>query len=176
MTKDQIVDRTGKEGVIAESEDQLGGTMLRLRTAPRPHESFKEYVLIISQAEDLLKIVAVSRNVDTASDGSELRHEYESLKQQLVKTYGDPTDDLDYLKRGSIWGERGDFMMGMLKHDRKLVCFWGGDNATLVNSISGISLMADAIDSSTGTVMLSYEFKGFDAYSERLKAKEGSVL
>ncbi len=68
-------------------------------------------------------------------------------------------------------------MMGLLKHDRKLECFWiASDKLALKDSISSIQLSADAIDDSTGYVVLGYEFDGWDVYADRLKAKECSVL
>jgi hypothetical protein len=68
-------------------------------------------------------------------------------------------------------------MMGMLKHDRTLSCYWLADDKTpMKDSITAISLRAVARDSSTGMVVLSYEFVGWHAYTTSLDNKEGSVL
>jgi hypothetical protein len=148
-----------------------------LRTVPKPHEAFREYLLLFSDSDGLLKVLAFSGNIDTARDGTELRGHYDSLKDQLDASYGFPTTDVDRLKGGSLWNEPQDFMMGLLKHDRTLECFWlASDKVAIKDSIAAIQLSAGALDDSTGFVTLGYEFSGWDAYADRLKAKEGSVL
>ena len=102
MTKQQVIVRVGKEAVIDEKPDSLGGLALHLRTVPKPYEAFGEYLLLFSDSDGLLKVLAFSRNIDTARDGTELRREYDSLKGPLSTSYGLPNTDVDYLKAGSL--------------------------------------------------------------------------
>ena len=177
MTKEQILDKVGKSSLGSVENDKAGGVSMFLTTVPKPYKSFVMYQVYVSPTEGLLKIVAFTDFIDTAADGTQLRDAFSSLKDQLQIPYGDPTSQYDYVKGDSIWRESQDFMMGMVKHDRTLSCYWiASDKTPLKDSITAISLKAAAKDSSTGLVMLIYEFAGWSGYAETLDSKEGSVL
>jgi hypothetical protein len=177
MTKEQILDKVGQSNVVSIETDKAGGVTIFLKSVPKPYKSFIEYGVTISPAQGLLRISAFTDFIDTALDGTQLRDAFSSLKDQLQVPYGFPSKEFDYVKNDSLWKDPQDFMMGMLKHDRKLSCYWVADEKMpLKDSITAIALWANAKDTSTGMILLSYEFDGWTAYSEALESKEGSVL
>lgn len=177
MTKAQIIQLVGRSAVIADKTDALEGSDLTLSTVPKPYKEFERYILVISKSDGLLKVLAVGRDFDTSADGEQLRDHYSALLNLLSSSYSSPTESFDFLKDGSIWTDAQDFTMGLLKQDRTLESYWvASKGPALKDSISAINLSANASSRTAGYINLGYEFAGWDAYVDRLKAQEGSVL
>ena len=72
---------------------------------PKPHSAFEYDVLTITPKAGLCHIKAVGlRDVPTNVYGSELRQEFEKIRNQIAATYG-PYETQDGLFPGSIWNE-----------------------------------------------------------------------
>ena len=169
MTKEQVIQLVGADAVKENGEDSL-----LLTSAPRPHPSFELYSLIFSPAQGLLKLTAIGRSIQTSSFGNELHNSWPEIRDTVVKTYGEPKT-FDYVRTGSLWKEREDWMMGLLKKERVLAAYWDL-KSRLPNHISFIKLSAEALSTEKGYLALGYEFEGWESYVDSKKAKEGTVF
>lgn len=147
--------------------------VFRLKTVPNPHSKFGHYTAFATKEGGLCKIVAIAGPISTSVYGSELKSDFESLKDALNEKYG-KGKGYDFLRAGSIWNEPKDWMMGLLKKERILTTYWA--NLEFPDHIHAIALEADALRSDTGTVKLSYEFENFKECRDRSKAKENESL
>jgi len=152
-----------------------GDNIYRTATVPHPYALFETYSLIIDPELGLQKISAVSVDISCNSFGDQLKDKFSILKESLMKVYGDGKH-FNYLKAGSIWHENNEWMMGILKKERNLISFWDKENATMKHNISGITLEANAINMSTGYILLSYQFDRFEDVLEKHKAATDNAL
>lgn len=157
MTKEQIIAIVGG-GAIKES---TGDTTI-FNNAPKPDPNFESYALRISPENGLLKIVAMSKNIDTNGFGNELKSTYKDIRAALAKIYGRPVHEMDLLNNGSIWTGPEDWMTGLLKGDRIFGCNW--IDIPLPNRITVIRIDATAKSKEIGYLYLTYEFEGYTAY------------
>ena len=85
MTKQQVIALVGQDAVKKTTADALEVT-----TAPKPHPAFESYILIISPARGLLKIVAIGNTIRTNPFGSEVQQGFATLQSLVVNNYGSP--------------------------------------------------------------------------------------
>lgn len=177
MTRDQVVAIVGQSAIIKEKPDRLGGEVLELSTVPKPHPMFEQYDLFISKQDGLLKIVAASKDIETSEDGADLSREFRDIRAALVSVYSKPENDFDFVKAGSLWTEPRDFMMGLLKKDRYLSSNWDArQGSALKDGIVILALDGYALSPDKGYIVLLYEFTGWEAYVDKVQAKESSVF
>jgi|SRR5208283_134027 len=119
MSKDRVINLVGRAAVEKETEDSLTLTM-----APKPHPIVEKYILLFSPQNGLLKVVAVSKDIETSVYGEELKRKFTEIRDSMTDTYGQPTRNFDFLKGGSIWNEDQDWMMGLAKKERVLDTYW----------------------------------------------------
>lgn len=144
---------------------------------PIPHPAFSWYALTISESVGLCAILAVGPTEPSDAFGDKLRQSFDALKDPLTSRYGKPTRAIDGVRPGSIWRDPQDFMMGMLKGERKLSAIWDTTKAKpLPSSLSQIALIAGAESSSTGAVSLHYTFSNNDKCEAEKKANENRGL
>jgi hypothetical protein len=177
MTRDQIIALVGKAAIIKEKTDAAGGELLELKTVPKPHRSFEQYILFISREDGLLKMKAISTDIESASDGAQVRDLFNQLKDALTSVYSKPTNDFDFVQSGSLWDKPEDFMMALLKQERTLNVFWASTpSQPFKDKIEDVDLEAIGLSTSKAYLILGYEFVGWDEYVEKLKSKESSVF
>jgi len=169
MTKDAIIKLVGKDAV---KEDK--GDLLVLKTAPKPHELFDTYMVIISPEHGLLKIRAVSRDIDTSQYGDEIKAQFGLIRKGLENVYGEPTHTFDFLRSGSIWDESKDWMTGLLKKERTLEVYW--EFKPPKQHLTLVDLEVMALSRETGYLGLTYEFEGWEQYADERQAKKSDVF
>ena len=170
MTKQQIIDELGQNAI-----KEVKGDVLTLDNAPRPYSGFEEYVLVIDPKRGLVAI-NVGVDISTSVYGDELKNAFNSMEESIASSYGESTR-YDYLRRGSIWNERKDFMMGLIKKERMLESFWPNNDSTkLKGQVTSIYLKAGALSQEKGYLLLHYEFVGYNEYQEEQKNKENQVF
>jgi hypothetical protein len=162
MTKEQIIEIVGS-GAIKES---TGDTTI-FSNAPKADPNFESYALRISPENGLLKIVAMSKNINTNGFGNEVKSAFKDIRAALVKIYGRPIHEMDLLNNGSIWTGPDDWMAGLLKGERIFGCNW--IDIPLPNRIRVIRIDVTARSKEIGCLYLTYEFEGYEAY---MKAKQ----
>lgn len=177
MTQAEVLSIVGNNSVKEGKPNALGGTMILISTVPKPYREFEEYQLFFSKIEGLLKIIAIGKDVTTSEEGTEFREHYSEMKSLLTNTYSTPKES-DFVKSDNeAMAEPGNFMLSLLEHERNLFCFWSTDDGLkLKDDINGIVLEVHAEPLDTGYVDLTYEFVGWGAYVDKLKAAEAGVL
>lgn len=171
MTKQQIIDELGQNAI-----KEAKGDVLTLDNAPRPYAGFEEYVLVIDPKRGLVKLDAVGVDISTSIYGDELKNAFNSMEESIESGYGE-SKRYDFLRAGSIWDERKDYMMGLLKKERTLESFWPNNDAIkLKGQVKNIDLEAKALSQEKGYLVLSYEFVGYHEYHEQQKNKESQVF
>jgi hypothetical protein len=167
MTKEQIVAILGGKAPTKVHDDAY-----TFSTAPSPHPEFESYICFISPEKGLLKVVALSKNIETNDFGEALKDKFEQIQAGVFKAYGQGKS-YDYLKEGSIWNEPQDWMMGLLKDERTLETFWQLNPPQ--DHIAIIALKATALSREKGYVSLGYEFEGWEQYVDSKKEKQDNV-
>ena len=161
--------------IILDSYDFKDGTTAYSINPPKKHSSFSSYVVLISDKYGLFQISAESDSIYTSRNGYQIKSEFYSVYNQLVKSYGDGIL-IDKLAEGSIWDEPEDWMMGLKTLDRTLSAIWIGPDINTDKQIALLSLDTEAEYSDTGKISISYFSDNAFAVEEEKEAQEASVL
>ena len=86
MTREQVIQRVGKEAVKKNTSGQPD--VLVVSTAPIPNHVFESYLLIISPTHGLLKLSAIGADVATGDTGSELMSQFDTVVAAISSKYG----------------------------------------------------------------------------------------
>ena len=170
------IDQVKESGaVILDSYDSNDGTIAYAINPPKKHSSFSSYIVLISDKYGLYQISAESDSIYTAGNGYQIKSEFYSIYDQLVKSYGDGIL-IDKLAEGSIWDEPEDWMMGLKTLDRTLSAIWLGPDINTDKQIALLSLDAEAEYSDTGRISISYFSDNAFTIEQEKEAQEASVL
>jgi hypothetical protein len=164
MTREQIVALVGKEAVAyaPASSDVLG-----LTSAPKPNSNFEKYLLVISPQGGLLKINAIGKTVQTGDSGTELQLAFTDVVTGVAKKYGLPSGRYDTCNAGAEC-EPQFWMMSLKDQNRRLAASWKRPT----NTIDMIGVFASYESMNSGYITVSYQFAGFDKYSNLEKDKQ----
>ena len=144
--------------------------IFHLSPVPSPHDAFTEYVVIVSDAVGLCKVVAAGKTIEAQPDGAELKSAFYAVEAELTQRYGKHLR-VDSLQQGSSLTAPSDWMTAMSVEERKLAAFWDAEEASILPAdIRGIHLETVA-GTKRGEIRLSYEFSNFDACSAELEKK-----
>jgi hypothetical protein len=168
MSKEQIIKLLGSESLV-----KVEGDTYQFSKAPKPNDAFEFYVLTISPEKGLLKVAAVSKDIDTSVYGDDLARHFAEINRDLSKTYGE-AKEFDFLKAGSIWSEDRQWMMALLSGERELASAW--EFLIPTDHITVMLLQAKALSPERGYLSVSYEFEGFEQYIEADKEKKPAGL
>ena len=170
MTKEQAIARIGKSAMVKDS-----GVTTVFNTAPNPHPDFEAYVCSFSPEKGLLKIVALSKNVETSEDGTDLRRKFDVFRDALRDKYGKPEKDFDFCKGNEVECRSEYYMMELKEKNRYLDSFWSstrGSNLPL--HIQTIAISGIALGLNKGYIEVAYEFEGWDAFADQQNQKRNS--
>lgn len=174
LDKGMTLPELEKQGRFVEEKEQYWYKSRRLNNG---NDNFEEYSVLVVPGHGLCKIIAVGIDISTSSYGDELKSRFKDLTDALSVKYGAPTSTYDFLRSGSIWDEGRDFMMGLAKKERTLTNFWqSSKGAELKDGLSAISLAGNALSSSKGYLVLTYEFDNIDSCLAARKSKANSNL
>jgi hypothetical protein len=178
-SKSEVVSLLGASNV----EVRADGWCLT-KKAPKPHPLFEDwreglpidssagYRLLFSPKKGLIKMFGMSRFISTSPYGEVLKEQFTKIRDQLKPAYG-KYQEFNFLQTGSIWNEPRDWMMGLLKKERMLVCFWRKETeADLDASIIEVRLETLALTTDAGVLTLQYEFTGFKEF----EAEQGKAF
>jgi len=171
MTREQIIQLVGKEAVS--QQDKAPSYILALKTAPKPHPAFEEYILSISPKSGLLKLSAIGKTIDCDAYGTDLKTAFANIVSGVSKKYGPPEKTLD-ASTTDLFREPQKWMMALYDKDRILESFWKFEPT--VNNIKVMMVRANATSSDKGYVVFAVEFAGFEEYVDSQKAKEDEVF
>ena len=163
MSEEQVIKLLGSDSLM-----KVEGDVYYFSKAPKPNEAFEFYALTISPQKGLLKVTAVSKDIDTNVYGDDLIRQFAEINRPLSKTYGEG-EEFDFLKAGSIWSEDKQWMMALLRGEREFARAW--EFLVPIDHITVILLQGKALSPERGYISLSYEFEGFEQYVAADKEK-----
>jgi len=147
-----------------------------LITPPNTNNLFEMYMVKIHHLHGVYLIKAIGVDISVTGYGDELKLEFNKLVQNLEKNYG-KYKKIDYLKRGSIWKDADDFMMGLLKGDRSLIVSFDKESkATLPSDLKEILVGVSAKNQNTGYILLEYYSTKYDIITKEIEEKQNNVF
>jgi hypothetical protein len=157
--------------------EKIGPGMYEVATVPKPHSAFESYIVQIGPTTGVCWIKAIGKTVQTGAYGTQLQTDFHGMKERLAGIYGVARVS-DTLSEGSIWNEPRDWMMGLLKKERRLAALWSTDRNTAFPKaeFKTIGLFAVAIDDEQGFLTVEYAFSNEDACEAEIAKAEDSSL
>ena len=146
-----------------------------IHVVPYMDHDIEYYILIISDNHGLCKIVASGNKIETSVYGYELKSKYTEFKDMLKNKYcpNYEFEEYDFLQYGSIWDEPRDFMMSLYKKERVMSSFITSKSTTdNINGISSILIDVQVNSTTSGCMILGYEFNNFGLYKTELDQKK----
>ncbi|TXN26868.1 hypothetical protein [Methylobacterium sp. WL19] len=122
-------------------------------------------------------IVAISKQVDTAANGQQLKSAVDDMADQLKQGYGNHSTKGDMLTAGSIWREPGEWTTALAKKERFYQYFWMTEGKKkLKNNVESIGLKARSSSTYSGSFIVKYEFINFDECTKIIETKDAGAL
>lgn len=147
-----------------------------LANVPKPHSTFKGYVVMVAPKTGLCLIRAISDEIVTSKDGFHLRNTFDQTKVRLDQIYG-TARVMDRLSPGSLWDRPEHWMMGLVNNDRTLGALWDKTSkATLPSEIRAVTLVAEAKTIGRGHILLEYSFANLAQCEEEIAKQEDGAL
>ncbi len=168
MTPQQVIQLVGKDAVV-----KVDDNIITFKTAPKPHPNFTEYMLLFSPTDGLLKLLASTRPIQTGDAGSEVREVFNDIVNGVGQKYGPPTKAFDRCGGNDTECDNSQFWMLSLKDkNRTLIDFW--EVNTPINGVTLIIVEAVALRVNSGYIQCSFEFSGFNEYTEAKKRQKNN--
>ena len=143
---------------------------------PKPHSAFDQYIGVITPTHGLTWLKAIGKTIVTNPFGVEVRSSFESMKEKLGKIY-EKYDLMDFLMHDSIWNEPRDWMQALQKGERVLMAQWTLKHGSrMKDSLVSVALIACAIDTDEGFIVVEYEFENNVLAEAEIAAMEDDVL
>ena len=171
MKKEQLIAKLGKSAVTKD-----GPINVVFNTAPSPHPDFESYVVAFSPEKGLLKVTALSRDIETSDDGSELRQKFAFFLDALKGKYGKADKDFDFCKGNDVECRSEYYMMTLKEKNRYLNSFWSKSKSSLPQPLSTVAIEAVAMSLNKGYIQLSYEFEGWNEFVDEINKKRNSTF
>ena len=166
MTKAQVERRVGPATPTSASDAWT------FTTAPKPNPHFDFYVLFFSPTQGLLKVVGSGKDIETEDTGSALQSEFDVIVAGVKQTFGAPEHLFNFCNEDTMdCSDDTAWMLGLKEKNRTLSAYWNKRSAP-VRSVTMIDLEAKALGPHKGWCVLGYEFEGWNAYLDMLKANE----
>lgn len=141
-----------------------------MSVVPIPSKSFEMYRVYVHPTVGLVKLIAYGITIQTNRFGVALLAEFNRVESALSEQYG-TAKNYNFLITGSIWKDPQDWMMGLVQEERILASFWTKD-VIKSDTVDSIGLVANALSSDKGYILIEYEFKGFAEHINDFKPKE----
>jgi hypothetical protein len=166
MSFEQVCNISKTEPINIESDYYL-------ITPPNTNEQFEAYFVCIHPKYGIYFIKAVGKDINSNAQGTALKSHFNALVSTVGKTYGKYKKE-DFAVQGSYWGDKPDYYMYALSRDeRVLMACWGKkEGSKLPPDILAIYVSAEAINSSTGYLVIEY----YSINYEKIKAEQESVF
>ncbi len=165
LSFEEIEKMIGKENIIENDGSYI------LKKLPKSIDDFGLATCDIDKEKGLVRIGVITTDISSDSYGSVLRTRFTNMSTAIKGKYGEPAKEYDFLRYGSLWNEDREFIMGIVKKERTLSTYWNlSENE---NKVKSIGLITGARYSDAFYIILSYEFEGYDEYSDN-KNKEKS--
>ncbi|MDD4050712.1 MAG: hypothetical protein PHR28_02280 [candidate division Zixibacteria bacterium] len=154
----------------------IGRCQFRVKSVPMAHSAFDWYILQITPNCGLSWIRACGKTIQTSVYGIELKSAFEAMESKLAAAYG-KYEKIDILLPESIWNKPGEWMQGIVLRERILMAEWPPKNgASLKEPLTSILLATEAIDTTSGYLVVDYFFQNFPAATAEMAAEEDGAL
>jgi hypothetical protein len=156
-TRSEIITAVGKDNILKQS-----GDILEVAASPKPDPNFETFLLILSPKQGLVKLIATGKDIDGDSAGRVMKTQFATMKTDLGKGYGDPSDNFDFLDVKATHRSANQFMLSLTNNERSLATYW--TKKDFGNQITSVSLEGNGLGSDKGYLSLEYEFAGYHNY------------
>ena len=147
-----------------------------LSAVPKPHSAFEVYAAMITPNHGLSWVKAIGDDIHTNPFGIEVRTKFDIMKSKLMSIY-QTCEDMDFLMHDSIWNEPRDWMQALENKERILMSVWEAKHGSkMKDSLTSVALVATAKDTSTGYIVVEYEFDNHVAAKNELSSLEDEAL
>ncbi len=167
MSKEQV------ERVVGKLEPAKRPTAYMTLSFANGHPDFTGYAFNIDPVMGLARISAFGRTIDTDTNGTELKQNYNKISRQLSAKYGPPSNSFNFAKAGGIYTEPHEWMNALKYKERTLSTYW---TKVKDDRLASVGIEAQSVGAREGYVIVSYEFHNWDALIEKLDKAEGSKL
>jgi len=145
-------------------------------TPPQTHPSFESYSVEISKKYGVFGILAFGKNIDISISDEGLRDEFNKIKNQISKSYGQ-SHDYDFSNPDSLLDKDSEMVKLLKEQGHILYSIWNSDSrATLSDDIGKISLSATIEDASIARLILSYSSVHISDIFKGVEDEESSVF
>lgn len=152
---------SGSTGSDLRVVEQISPNVVRF-SPPQPNPLFERYLARLSSTGRICRILASGFINHSDSYGSKIRSDYNTVRRALTERYG-PSDEFDFIRRGSIWSAPEYFAKSLEAEERNLISFWSAeDGSNLPPGMIGIILEANAVGMTATYLSLSYDFEAID--------------
>jgi hypothetical protein len=143
-------------------------------TAPTPFPNVGYYLLTISPAQGLVKVSAETNDIDTDTTGVDLINQFHTVEAELIRQYGKPTRQEDFLTPGSVWAGEDEWTLSYLKKERTLASHWVFTPAN--HCVTSIDLTAEVANQTTGAILVGFDFKGYVPTQDNFGKKKNASM
>jgi hypothetical protein len=156
-THAQIIAAIGKDSILKQD-----GDILEVNKAPRPDANFDNFLLIVGKKQGLVKMIATGKDIEDDPTGKQMKAQFSTFKTDLTKSYGDPSDNFDFIDAKSTLKGSSQFMLALTKTERTLAVYW--TKKDFGNQITSVSVEGNGLGNDKGYLSMEYEFSGYHAY------------
>ncbi|NUB24323.1 hypothetical protein [Azospirillum brasilense] len=157
------------------TQEKAGG-IIHISPPSDAHPLFDSYTVIAPKETGVCKVQATTPEIPTNVYGDGIKSQFQEIRSSLDEIYG-KGKNYDFLRRGSIWNEHKDWMMGLLKKERELTSYWSKETKSrMKDNIVGVTLEAFALGPDSGMIIIRYEFSNFPECIKVLKSKSKGKL
>lgn len=167
MTRDQILEIVGKNSIILSGDDNIV-----FNKAPKPHDAFESWALLISPKDGLVKVIAVGKTKETDDSGIELKQAFDSIVEGIANKYGKPKSVFSSCGGSNeLECKSENWMLSLKDKNRQLSDFW---EVSSPNHVHLINVQARASSLHSGYVNVGFEFEKFNQYEDEKKKDQQS--
>ena len=130
------------------------------------HSLFDALIVYWTPATGVCKVAGFHNIVQPDEYGDAHKHAYERFSGYVEEKYGNPSEQFDFLREGSIWEEPRDWLAGLRTNERTLASYWiASEGVSLPDTLESISVVVveDAIT-------VRYEFENFETALRYVKS------
>ena len=140
---------------------------------PRPHSDIESYMAVHTNKLGISKIVGIGKSSEYDKTGSRTRNTIDKIAKQLSLKYGEPADDYDFLRNGSIWDEADEWAMAIRLNERYYTYTWEPEN---IDNVSNILLEAKSTDGTSTYFTIGIEFNNFQTFIDEQEQEDSSAF
>lgn len=149
------------------------GSFFKCTGFPAQHPDIETYVVQFHHDIGLCFIKGISKTIHDSRYGENTRRAVDEIYAQLRPKYGTALQG-DELRSGSIWDEPEDWMMGIIKSERKY--YYMARATPEVDGVAVWGVFASALDTTKSYWSVEFQTSKSDACNAQDRATKGNVF